>query len=162
MEITGDVFRSTFLRSTSGFEQVFQVRHWRLLFMSTENGLGLKVDIEDCNVLQLFYQHSSMLTLKFNSFFVDIKLNFCVNLKNVDLKLRQKCSLCRRLLVAQQHWCQFHQHFTCAFFVQKCFAQLFSNYSLALYFFGTKISAQKLLVKCWWHWHQVSISSTFY
>ncbi len=29
-------------------------------------------------------------------------------------------------------WCtlysQFHQHFTCAFFVQKCFAQLFSTY----------------------------------
>jgi len=28
--------------------------------------------------------------------------------------------------------CQFHKHFTQNFFVQKCFAQLFSNYSLAL------------------------------
>jgi hypothetical protein len=28
------------------------------------------------------------------------------------------------------------------------FAQLFSNYSLALYFFGARILAQKLLVKC--------------
>ncbi len=28
--------------------------------------------------------------------------------------------------------CQFHQHFTAFFFVQKCFAQLFSTYSLAL------------------------------
>ncbi len=37
-------------------------------------------------------------------------------------------------------------------FVQKCFAQLFSNYSLALWLFGQRISAQKLLVKCWWNW----------
>jgi hypothetical protein len=28
--------------------------------------------------------------------------------------------------------CQFHQHFRCTFFVRKCFAQLFSSYSLAL------------------------------
>ncbi len=31
-----------------------------------------------------------------------------------------------------QERCQFHQHFTQAFFVQKCFAQLFSSYILAL------------------------------
>jgi hypothetical protein len=29
-------------------------------------------------------------------------------------------------------WCQFHQHFMLVFFIHKCFAQLFSNYSLAL------------------------------
>ncbi len=29
-------------------------------------------------------------------------------------------------------WCQFHQHFTCNFFMPKGFAQLFSNYSLAM------------------------------
>jgi hypothetical protein len=28
--------------------------------------------------------------------------------------------------------CQFHQHFTSSFFVQKCFAQLFSTYKLSL------------------------------
>jgi len=28
--------------------------------------------------------------------------------------------------------CQFHQHFMHAFFVRKCFAQLFSSYVLAL------------------------------
>jgi len=44
--------------------------------------------------------------------------------------------------------CQFHQHFTGAFFKGKCFAQLFSSHSLALKNFGAKISAQKLLVKC--------------
>jgi len=54
-----------------------------------------------------------------------------------------------------------------AFVVQKCFAQLLSNYSLALYFFVKRISVQKLLIKHWWNcapslidlW---SISSTFY
>jgi len=42
---------------------------------------------------------------------------------------------------------QFHQHFTCTFFIRKCFRQLFSRHSLALKNFGAKISAQKLLVK---------------
>jgi len=49
---------------------------------------------------------------------------------------------------------QFRRHFLLAFFVRKCFAQLFSDYSLALYFFGETILAQKLLVKCWWNWLQ--------
>jgi hypothetical protein len=47
--------------------------------------------------------------------------------------------------------CQFQQHFTRTFFVQKCFAQLFSTYILALYFFGKRILAQKMHVKCWWN-----------
>jgi len=34
--------------------------------------------------------------------------------------------------VAQISRCQFHQHFTQNFFVQKCFKQLFSRYFLAL------------------------------
>jgi len=45
-----------------------------------------------------------------------------------------------------------HQHFTRNFFVRKCFAQLISYYSLALWPFVKRISAQKLLVKCWWNW----------
>ena len=44
---------------------------------------------------------------------------------------------------------QFCQHFTTSFFVQKCFEQLFCTYSSALYFFGKRILAKKLLVKCW-------------
>jgi hypothetical protein len=43
---------------------------------------------------------------------------------------------------------QFHHHFTLAFFIQKCFAQLFSSYSLALNFFCKRMLAQKLHVKC--------------
>jgi len=50
--------------------------------------------------------------------------------------------------------CQFHQHFKYTFFVQKCFAQICSNYSTALQFFGKRILAQKLLVKYWWNWLQ--------
>jgi len=47
--------------------------------------------------------------------------------------------------------CPFYQHFTCHFFVQKCYAQLFSNYSFTLLFFwrkniGAKV-ARKMLVK---------------
>jgi len=57
---------------------------------------------------------------------------------------------------------QFHQHFTRGFLVQKCFSQLFSSYSLTLCLFGKRILAKKLLVKCWWNWLQVLISSAFY
>jgi len=39
-------------------------------------------------------------------------------------------------------------------FVQKCFLHLYSNYSLSLQFFGPRILAQKLLIKCWWNWPQ--------
>ena len=47
---------------------------------------------------------------------------------------------------------QFHQYFMTGFFVQKCFEQLFCTYSSALYSFGKRILAQKLLIKCWWNW----------
>jgi len=53
-----------------------------------------------------------------------------------------------RALFVMPHRCQFHQHFSQDFFVRKCFAQLSSGYCLALYFFGIRILAQKLLVKC--------------
>jgi len=49
------------------------------------------------------------------------------------------------------HRCQFHQHFTLTFFVQKCFAQLYSYYSLVLGFFWRKDigekAARKMLMK---------------
>jgi len=40
---------------------------------------------------------------------------------------------------------QFNQHFTSSFLEQKCFVQLFSNYSLVLYFFGEVILKYKRL-----------------
>ncbi len=39
-------------------------------------------------------------------------------------------------------------------FVQNICAQLFNTYILGLYFFGPRISGQKLLLKCWWNWQQ--------
>jgi len=45
--------------------------------------------------------------------------------------------------------CQFHQHFMTSFFVQKCFAQLFSSWLC-------HFLAQKMLEKCWWNWLQAS------
>jgi len=54
--------------------------------------------------------------------------------------------------------CQFHQHFSSSFFIWKCFVQLFSNYSLALYLFVKRISMQKLLVISWWTWLQAGVA----
>jgi len=34
-------------------------------------------------------------------------------------------------LLLRSHRCQFHHHFTCAFFIWKCFVQLFSSFVLA-------------------------------
>jgi len=56
---------------------------------------------------------------------------------------------------------QFHQLFMNNFFVQKCFTKLFSPSSLGLKFFGKMILAQKLLVKCWWNWLQVTLYQHF-
>ena len=57
-----------------------------------------------------------------------------------------------------QYRCQFHQHFTCSFFIWKSFKKLFCTYCLGLYFFGGRKLAQKLLVKCWWNWLQVYLA----
>ncbi len=57
---------------------------------------------------------------------------------------------------------QFHQHFTSTFLVQKYLEQIFFTFCFCLHFFGKIILAQKLLIKCWWNWHQWSTSSTFY
>jgi len=53
-------------------------------------------------------------------------------------------------------------NFSNGVFILKCFAKLFSNYSLAFYFFGKMKSVQNLLVKCYLNWAKVSISPTFY
>ncbi len=68
-----------------------------------------------------------------------------------SLSLRRWCCMC----ICVSSKCQFHQYFMPALFEWKCFAQLFSNFSLALLFFGERILAQKLRVKCWWNWLQV-------
>jgi len=44
-------------------------------------------------------------------------------------------------------WCQFHQHSTLTFLVPKFFAQLFSNYSLALKLFSSKEIGKKAACK---------------
>jgi len=63
-------------------------------------------------------------------------------------------STLHRLKVSIVYPCsQFHQHFMRAFFVWKCFTQLFSSYVFALQFSGAKISPKKAQVKCWWNWH---------
>ncbi len=45
-------------------------------------------------------------------------------------------------------WCQFHQYFTSSFFIWTFFVQLLCAYNLGLEFFGKRILAQKLLIKC--------------
>jgi len=53
--------------------------------------------------------------------------------------------------------CQFHQYFEGTFFIQKCLAKLFSNYSLAFKKFGNRILSKKLFIKCWWNWLLVKL-----
>jgi hypothetical protein len=50
---------------------------------------------------------------------------------------------------------QFHQHFPRGFFEKKLCVrvQLFGINIFGLYFFGTRILAQNLLLHCWWNWH---------
>jgi len=54
---------------------------------------------------------------------------------------------------------QFHQHFTCAIFVHKCFfCQNVQLEKSCANHFHTK----NVCIKCWWNWPKVSISPTFY
>jgi len=48
--------------------------------------------------------------------------------------------------------CKFHKHFMSKFFIRNNFVQLLWAYSLVLYFFGERNSAQNLLVKICWNW----------
>ncbi len=58
---------------------------------------------------------------------------------------------------------QFYRHFTSSFFVQKCFAQIYSTYlQFGFVILDIRILAQKLLLKCWWNSHLESISPTIY
>jgi hypothetical protein len=54
---------------------------------------------------------------------------------------------------------QFHQHFMQACFVWKCFAQIFSSCSLALWLFGKRISAKKASEICWYNGPKLSTKS---
>jgi len=63
-------------------------------------------------------------------------------------------------------WCQFHQRFTCAFFVWKQIEQLFSKYVRLCDFWRQnvvcKTHMQNTYAKRLWNWRLESISSTFY
>jgi len=47
-------------------------------------------------------------------------------------------------------------------FLYKSASHSFSLITVRIFIFGAKILAQNASVKCWWNWHQVSISSTLY
>jgi len=55
-------------------------------------------------------------------------------------------------------WWNFMQ----AFFVQKCFAKLFSSYVLALAKVQQHFRTKNACVKCWWNWPLELISPTFH
>jgi len=49
--------------------------------------------------------------------------------------------------LTSSYWCQFHHHFTCAFFVLKFCAKFFLHLHLRVeLFFGVNA-----LIKCWWN-----------
>jgi len=51
-------------------------------------------------------------------------------------------------------WSQFHQQFTCEYFIKSFF--------LVAFWLWTNFRTKNARVKCWWNWHLESISSTFY
>jgi len=46
---------------------------------------------------------------------------------------------------------------TSSFLYENIFLQFFSNYMCSFVFFGKRILAQKLPVKCWWYWLQGAV-----
>jgi len=81
--------------------------------------------------------------------------------------------ICERSLTSTKvflhslHWenrCQFHQHFTSSFLVQKCLCVLCS-FSLITFWpcnFSPQGIRKRLLVKCWWNWLQDVEMSTMH
>ncbi len=55
---------------------------------------------------------------------------------------------------------QFHQHYTCSFYIRKLCAQLFCAYTLGLCFTGARLLSQKLRLERWWNWAQELQSRT--
>jgi len=68
-----------------------------------------------------------------------------------DVKQKSRKSLSSSKML-RQLFCQFHQHFMRAFFVRKCFAQLFSSYVLVKKALSYEKRTLKMLMKltpCW-------------
>ncbi len=71
----------------------------------------------------------------------------CSHDVSIECHLKQKYDkkefefVCKKILDVTLPRYQFYQHLTGQFFLQKCFLKFFSNYSLALIFFGERILA---------------------
>jgi len=63
-----------------------------------------------------------------------------------------------RVEVCNSTGCQFHQHFTYKFFVQKSFRQLFSSYMYVEKSCRNNIHMKNSYVKCWWNWHRGEVN----
>jgi len=57
--------------------------------------------------------------------------------------------------------CWFHQHITRAFFADILSPTSLKAERFSFVIFGTKLLTKNAHVKCWWNWHQVSISWSF-
>ncbi len=90
--------------------------------------------------------------------YCDIVLeNYCLVLhgKEIGFFPKEKRHSKWKMIAGKLHYwtdtrSQFYQHFTSRFFKQKCFVQIFSTYSLSLYFLPKNIGAKaacKMFVK---------------
>jgi len=82
---------------------------------------------------------------------------YILNNPNLILKLQIKTFRRRDWTTRISDWtsrCQFHQHFTCAFFIRKCFSML-------RVWLWTNFRTKNLLVKRWWNWRQKSRSKIY-
>jgi hypothetical protein len=77
--------------------------------------------------------------------------------RDAEGKEEQYNSNCHCSKEMEKYFCsQFHQHFTCKFFVRKHFMHLFSSCVLAMKLkksCAKHFCAINLHVKCWWNWH---------
>jgi len=95
------------------------------------NGSNIKIFFE--HIIRTIYFRTSSIRTYFRR---GVKVNIRRLSAAFLSRMRQFC------LHFISYYSQFHQHFTRTFFVQKCFAQLFSSYVLA---------KEALLYKKRWH-----------
>jgi len=62
-------------------------------------------------------------------------INFFLFITNAKAYQQKSSLVKKKSFIGSATMSQFHQHFASNFFVQKCFAPLFSTYGIALNFF---------------------------
>jgi hypothetical protein len=123
--------------------RTFKMEYGKVFFRLKKESLALDIDF-----FQMSKISSSHFDLRIISSSSDPKL--CV--KNfLHIFFYENQSSFRKI---KERSCQFHQHYTRAFFIRKFYAKIFGTYILGLSFFWCKNIGANALLKCWWNWHE--------